>query len=233
MDTSRMQLLQRAIHCTRLGVLALSVTIILASLSQYSKHAVPILALLKNEERVSMAVIQDRRLIATLVASQASIFCPLFLLMSQCCGVKERELAGDQDNNDTDSTFQLTNSPSAKAAIAFMRSAFDLFCQFLMPLGLVLSWLFCISFDHKTALLLDEPVAPISFMSYLTLWQGYSTAIVTIQGLKCTVVLALLVEMILVTMAWVVYCCQALMPSSLTNKQHTLQLPVQEPCMKA
>ncbi|ORX44033.1 hypothetical protein DM01DRAFT_1268275, partial [Hesseltinella vesiculosa] len=133
--------IQRTIQWIRMTVLVLSVLIIMASLSQYSRQTLPILSLFKNDEDMPQAVIHDRRLIATLVASQASIFCPLFLLMSQ--------------NADTTSTPTTIFSIGIHPSSSFWRIAFDLFCQFLMPLGLVLSWLFCISFDHKTALLLD------------------------------------------------------------------------------
>ncbi|KAI9032511.1 hypothetical protein CLU79DRAFT_681425, partial [Phycomyces nitens] len=66
--------------------------------------------------------VQDKRLISTLVAVQASIMCPFFLLYSQ-----------SEDSE----------RPSA------YNTAVDLVCQFFLPLGLSLSWLFCVMFDHK------------------------------------------------------------------------------------
>ncbi|KAL0089225.1 hypothetical protein J3Q64DRAFT_1607197, partial [Phycomyces blakesleeanus] len=66
--------------------------------------------------------VQDRRLISTLVAVQASIVCPFFLLYSQ-----------SEDSE----------RPSA------YNTAINLVFQFFLPLGLSLSWLFCVMFDKK------------------------------------------------------------------------------------
>ncbi|EIE75617.1 hypothetical protein RO3G_00321 [Rhizopus delemar RA 99-880] len=121
--------LQNSINYTRLITLILSILIVISSLCIYNYRSTPVYSLIdtvqEGEDMVN-DMIQDRRLIATLVASQASIFCPLFLLMNT--------------NED--------KSPSSALAI-------EQFFQCLMPIGLVISWLFCIAFDQNLKIALD------------------------------------------------------------------------------
>ncbi|KAG1444991.1 hypothetical protein G6F56_010076 [Rhizopus delemar] len=98
-------------------------------------------------------MIQDRRLIATLVASQASIFCPLFLLMN-------------------------THGENKKPSTALV---IEQFFQCLMPIGLVISWCFCIGFDrnvkavlgiedHWMEVLLRYSVVAVLMVEILLIW---------------------------------------------------------------
>ncbi|KAI7873833.1 hypothetical protein K492DRAFT_200415 [Lichtheimia hyalospora FSU 10163] len=122
---------------TRTTVLVLAIAIVAASLSVYSLHTVPIFSLFSgggtnhhHQTAVLLEMVQDRRLISTLVAAQASVFCPLFLLLNHS---RKKE----QDE------------PSSLAL--------DLICcHVLMPLGLALSWTFCIMFDRKTMMALMQ-----------------------------------------------------------------------------
>ncbi|GAA5797753.1 hypothetical protein HPULCUR_003147 [Helicostylum pulchrum] len=122
---------------TRSTALILSILIVILSLSVYNYNAIPVLLLLENELETTINVhqiiydmVQDRRLIAALVAAQASIFCPLFLLMSTSTSV--------------------VNLKPKVPTCEVWRTVVEQFCQFLMPLGLALSWLFCITFDRRT-----------------------------------------------------------------------------------
>ncbi|KAI9253489.1 hypothetical protein BDA99DRAFT_540741 [Phascolomyces articulosus] len=144
------------IHCTRTIVLILAIVIVATSLSIYSTHTIPIFSLFSrhpqhqqttttaslyhenhlnaHETTVLLEMIQDRRLISTLVAAQASVFCPLFLLLTT---------HNYNSNNNASSKQQETTRPP--------RLALDLICcHVLMPFGLALSWIFCILFDRKT-----------------------------------------------------------------------------------
>ncbi|KAL0074676.1 hypothetical protein J3Q64DRAFT_1609555, partial [Phycomyces blakesleeanus] len=123
------------IFWTRASVLFISIFVILITLGLYSSVSIPIFSILGNENTFmygtlenshqvwAVEMVQDRRVIATLVATQASIFCPLFLLLGH--------------------HFQ----PAPPSA--------ELICQLLMPLGLSMSWMFCILFDRKTSFALS------------------------------------------------------------------------------
>ncbi|KAI9345443.1 hypothetical protein BD770DRAFT_446975 [Pilaira anomala] len=128
---------------TRSTVLILSIVIVVLSLGVYNYNAIPVFLLLEDEfepttilkrHQMISDMIQDRRLIATLVAAQASIFCPLFLLMST-----------------SSITTHLNSIKSQLPTSEIWRTFIEQFCQFLMPLGLALSWIFCITFDKRTA----------------------------------------------------------------------------------
>ncbi|KAI8078127.1 uncharacterized protein B0P05DRAFT_542616 [Gilbertella persicaria] len=68
---------------TRSIVLLLSILIVILSLYVYNKDTQPIFSLLnQQQENLVNDMIENKRLIATLVAAQASIFCPLFLLLN-------------------------------------------------------------------------------------------------------------------------------------------------------
>jgi hypothetical protein len=109
----------------------MAVTIVIGSLCLYSSHSIPLSIdyASDDEEDGKLWIIQsitDRRLISTLVAAQASIFCPLFVLLSP-------------------------TGPFAAVQTDVGASPFiEMICQFLMPLGLALSWAFSILFDTKT-----------------------------------------------------------------------------------
>ncbi|KAI8081309.1 uncharacterized protein BX664DRAFT_249231, partial [Halteromyces radiatus] len=162
------------IHWIRTFVLILSILIIITSLGRYSKETIPLFSLLHDHstqtEEFRQAIIQDRRLIATLVAAQASIICPLFLLI------------GNQ------SFFLLTSQDHHSELTQFWRTALDLLCQFLMPLGLALSWLFCISFDQKTNMIQSH-----------TIWSYLDTSLFLTGNLKYMMVIALVLEMAFVS----------------------------------
>lgn len=110
-------------HCVRLATLITAVVIVIGSLGFYSNNSVPLNATDSSDQQDSSAwivqTITDRRLISTLVAAQASIFCPLFILLS----------------------------PSTTT---YADTLIEVVCQFLMPLGLALSWTFSILFDLKS-----------------------------------------------------------------------------------
>lgn len=72
-------------HCVRLATLITAVVIVIGSLGFYSSNSVPLNAADDDQQDNSVWIVQtitDRRLISTLVAAQASIFCPLFILLS-------------------------------------------------------------------------------------------------------------------------------------------------------
>ncbi|GAA5807250.1 hypothetical protein MFLAVUS_000606 [Mucor flavus] len=123
---------------TRSTVLILSILIVILSLSVYNYNAIPVHLLLEDEiettinaRQIIYDMVQDRRLIAALVAAQASIFCPLLLLMSTSASVVDLK----------------AKVPTSEV----WRTVVEQFCQFLMPLGLALSWVFCITFDRRTS----------------------------------------------------------------------------------
>lgn len=147
---------------TRSVVLILSILVVVISLSIYNYNAIPIFSLLEEDatnvvikgHQIIYDMIQDRRLIATLVAAQASIFCPLFLLMSSC--------------NTSTSCFEYitrrTRSSIVLSTTEIWRAIIEQFCQFLMPLGLAMSWMFCITFDQRTeAALIDQNMMRLKF----------------------------------------------------------------------
>jgi hypothetical protein len=74
--------LHTAIYWTRTTVLVTSMLIFILALTNYSRSTLPIATLLSKDDphQLLLALIEDRRLITTLVAAQASIFCPLILL---------------------------------------------------------------------------------------------------------------------------------------------------------
>ena len=143
------------LYCTRSLVLALAIIITSASLCIYSINTQPLASLFSNRYHhaptqqapfhtdnsaptaIMIQMIQDRRLISTLVASQASIFCPLFLLVSH-------------------------KSVKKQGAHAMVPSIEQLLCQLLMPAGLAISWVFSILFDLKTLSVIshDIPLVP-------------------------------------------------------------------------
>lgn len=161
---------------TRTIVLILSIIVVVISLTVYNCNSLPIYTLLEEETTGSIALpgrqiiydmIQDRRLIATLVAAQGSIFCPLFLLMSS--------------SSTTLSAFSTTTD--------IWRAVTEKFCQFLMPLGLVMSWFFCIAFDKHTH---------IALVDYYTDQQSnwIRCGIYVANGLKHTILLVLMLEVL-------------------------------------
>lgn len=120
------QAISNTLNYIRLITLVSSILIVIGSLGFYSFNSIPLRVtetkehlLDKNNHTWIIQTITDRRLISTLVAAQASIFCPLFILLSP-------------------KTAEITES--------FVEMA----CQFLMPLGLALSWIFSILFDMKS-----------------------------------------------------------------------------------
>lgn len=115
-------------HCVRLATLITAVVIVIGSLGFYSNNSIPISLSEQDQQDNNTWIIQtitDRRLISTLVAAQASIFCPLFILLS----------------------------PSTTA---YADTLIEMICQFLMPLGLALSWAFSILFDLKSTDLIGQ-----------------------------------------------------------------------------
>ncbi|CAO0799452.1 unnamed protein product [Mucor circinelloides] len=115
-------------HCVRLATLITAVVIVIGSLGFYSNNSIPLNATESDQQDSKTWIIQtitDRRLISTLVAAQASIFCPLFILLSP------------------------SNTKHADTLI-------EVVCQFLMPLGLALSWTFSILFDLKSTDLIGQ-----------------------------------------------------------------------------
>jgi hypothetical protein len=72
------------LQCIRLSSLITAVVIVIGSLGFYSSNSIP-LSITDEQDQGNTWIIQtitDRRLISTLVAAQASIFCPLFILLS-------------------------------------------------------------------------------------------------------------------------------------------------------
>ncbi|KAI9278000.1 hypothetical protein BY458DRAFT_503462 [Sporodiniella umbellata] len=178
-----MQSIQSYISYTRISTFTLSILIVISSLCIYNFRSIPVYSLIDTSaqqegERMVNELIQDRRLIATLVASQASIFCPLFLLMN------------------------LHTEERAPCAAVLLEQFF----QCLMPIGLVISWCFCIGFDQnvKTVLSLDE--------HWLT------------DGLKYLVVFTLALEILLIWSESFYYLW-------LIQREGTIHLPDEEECL--
>ncbi|KAI8876472.1 hypothetical protein K501DRAFT_298806 [Backusella circina FSU 941] len=160
-----MHLIQSSIIWTRSIVLVLSVIIVIVSLSIYNTNAIPIFtlvesdrsALLQHNHSIIYDMIQDRRLIATLVAAQASILCPLFLLLG---APTTHHLPLDIEEEETEyHRFKRMD---------LWRTLIEQLCQFLMPLGLALSWLFCILFDKKTHMALRNQGIPEDRVTVVT-----------------------------------------------------------------
>ncbi|KAF7721143.1 hypothetical protein EC973_005366 [Apophysomyces ossiformis] len=104
-------------------------TIVIMYMGGYSAHTTPIYSLFESDRSTLLyEITKDRQLISTLVAGQASILCPLFLLYFQNLHSEEEEQQHQQQQP----------------------SLLELACQFVMPLGLALSWVFCLIFDWKT-----------------------------------------------------------------------------------
>lgn len=181
------QIFNKCITWTRTVTLILSILIVILSLSIYNYTALPILELLQDSSITTTVsgsellhdMIQDRRFIATLVAAQASVFCPLFLLMT-------------------------TNSPLPTKTNRFSntekyRIVIEQFCYFLMPFGLALSWVFCIIFDRKTeiASLEFEPFGYVSNDSS-DLWE---LANYLVDSLKYIIISILALEIVFIWMS--------------------------------
>ncbi|ORZ00080.1 hypothetical protein BCR42DRAFT_475671, partial [Absidia repens] len=228
-----------AIHWIRTSVLILSILVIITSLNQYSKKSTSVFTLLhdnnttistyNNEndgegvvDRFGQALVQDRRLIATLVAAQASVFCPLFLLL------------GNNRSNFSSSENEHPCNTAVISLVGFWEAALDLLCQFLLPLGLALSWLFCISFDHRTSQVIhdyspsntDMPPSPSSYISSFA-WDNCTSTVNTVHGLKYLIVMALVFEMIFITIAWIQYCISSFHCRDSQKKHHLYLLPTE------
>ena len=124
---------------TRSMTLFCSVLILLLSLGTYNYQAFAVLQLAaetKQHHVLFTSMIGDRQLIATLVAAQASVFCPLFLILT--------------------SKPTLPQPPYAKSEVWYLVA--EQFCFFMIPLVLSCSWIFCIIFDRKTETLLSVGV---------------------------------------------------------------------------
>ncbi|KAI8890749.1 hypothetical protein K501DRAFT_290249 [Backusella circina FSU 941] len=169
------------LYCTRLASLVMAVTIVIGSLCLYSSHSIPLgvdYASDDEQEGGKMWIIQsitDRRLISTLVAAQASIFCPLFVLLSPT------------------GPFAAVQT-EAGAASPFV----EMICQFLMPLGLALSWAFSIVFDTKTTDLVRDD-------GMLCLQQDDAAGCALfglIHGLKYAIIAVFAIETTLVSFAY-------------------------------
>ncbi|KAI8379416.1 uncharacterized protein BYT42DRAFT_568713 [Radiomyces spectabilis] len=159
---------------TRTFTLLSSIGIIIASLSVYSINAIPVASILRahnHDHLVVKEMIQDRRLICTLVAAQVSVFCPLYMLVQQ-------------------------HPPR--------RTILDVICQFFMPIGLALSWIFCILFDRKTALQAAKGTSAdwfSWFTAYDVCLQAHGTACTMmhlISGFKHAIAAVLIVEVLLI-----------------------------------
>ncbi|KAI9317403.1 hypothetical protein BX666DRAFT_1936933 [Dichotomocladium elegans] len=203
---------------TRTAVLVLAIAIVASSLTVYSLHTAPIFSLFLNVKAggsssssssssrsgissgdrfsngantnaaIMIEMVEDRRLISTLVAAQASVFCPLFLLLT------------------------------SKSKRATTSAALDLVCcHVLMPFGLALSWIFCILFDRKTMAVVTGigrhdhwynylwPQRDICLLDLRGQWP--CIAVNTIHALKYPIVLVLFVEIALVVAGALVRSC--------------------------
>lgn len=128
------------LHCIRLTSLITAIVIVIGSLCLYSSNALPLNITDDGKEDIKTWILQsitDRRLISTLVAAQASIFCPLFVLLNP-------------SSLSSKPTAQITEPISATTSLV------EMVCQLLMPLGLALSWMFSILFDLKTTDLIGQ-----------------------------------------------------------------------------
>ncbi|KAI9245968.1 hypothetical protein BY458DRAFT_536964 [Sporodiniella umbellata] len=120
--------IQPWIKYTRIATIIHSLLIVVCSLYVYSDRSVSVRRLIETGEggkEMIYDVIEDRRLIATLVSSQASIFCPLFLL------------------------FNLYESQPESASFPF-----ELLLECVMPVGLAVSWFFCNTFNYHVSIAL-------------------------------------------------------------------------------
>ncbi|ORY97782.1 hypothetical protein BCR43DRAFT_490348 [Syncephalastrum racemosum] len=146
-----MSFTQKGIQCCRTAVLVLSVSIVTCSLSIYSSYTVPVFSLFQQQSSqldriVLLEMVQDRRLISTLVAAQASVFCPMFLILTS----HQRRSDNDHQPTPAHTPSTSTSTPATTTDTTLGSIVLELFCRLLMPLGLSVSWLFCILFDRKT-----------------------------------------------------------------------------------
>lgn len=174
--------LQHWIGFTRLATLILSICIVLISLYVYNQYSASIQVLMDpslRERDVVYDIILDRRLIATLVASQASIFCQLFLLM---------------------------NTHGEKQEPAALMT--EQFFQCLMPIGLAISWCFCITFNQRVNTALKTKDHWIE------------------DVLKNLVVIIFIIESVLI-------CIQSIKKKAICYKKGDIQLSDEEQCIAA
>lgn len=174
--------LQHWIGFTRLATLILSICIVLISLYVYNQYSASIQVLMDpslRERDVVYDIILDRRLIATLVASQASIFCQLFLLM---------------------------NTHGEKQEPAALMT--EQFFQCLMPIGLAISWCFCITFNQRVNTALKTKYHWIE------------------DVLKNLVVIIFIIESVLI-------CIQSIKKKAICYKKGDIQLSDEEQCIAA
>lgn len=190
------QIFNKCITWTRTVTLILSILIVILSLSIYNHTALPILELLENPSISTTAVsgsellhdmIQDRRFIATLVAAQASVFCPLFLLM-------------------TTNSSPLPTKTNRFSNTEKYRIVIEQFCYFLMPFGLALSWVFCIIFDRKTEIASSLEFEPFGYVSHDSSISSISShlwelAIYLVDSLKYIIISILVLEIVFIWMS--------------------------------
>ncbi|KAH8553706.1 hypothetical protein BGW37DRAFT_518642 [Umbelopsis sp. PMI_123] len=130
--------------------------------------------------------IEDRRLISTLVTAHATSICSLLVLIGQCRSSNEME-------------------PSR------YNSIFIQLCQMIVPLELMVSWIFCILFDVHTKRIFEKKSSSFNLTEYQlfdNICIGSPEELVSIQ---CTLVtftyackyfigLLLFIELILVSL---------------------------------
>ncbi|CAO3608604.1 unnamed protein product [Cunninghamella echinulata] len=248
------KILTIVIYWIRMSILILSIFVMVASLNRYSQDTIPLLSLLhhstnkKYVDDIAQYIIQDRRLIATLVACQASIFCPLFLLagnqmekikkLSYSCSIHNNNSNNDNENHDLkeNNHQQSTQLSTLSSSTFFLKGCIDIFCQFLMSVGLAITWMFCISFDQKTqavdsTLLLNPIISSSSLTSSSSssssslisfIWNACSISTKSISGLKYIILFTLMVEMIIISLVWLQYCINNLF---IKNKKNIELLP--------
>ncbi|KAI8967078.1 hypothetical protein BDF20DRAFT_917882 [Mycotypha africana] len=200
------------IHWTRTVSLLLSIAVIVLSLHIYHRSSVTILALSEKEFSRSIGVgssgdevvesptsaihgnaqpffldmIYGKKLIASLVAAQASIFCPLLLMMNSSRIARKRNSTSQKSPSSIsltstslfinsflpipyrplEQTKQYTDieqvgftATAARSTRFYCRYLLEQTCQFLMPLGLAMCWIFSILYDRKSDQLLMAAAA--------------------------------------------------------------------------
>ncbi|KAI9476042.1 MAG: hypothetical protein EXX96DRAFT_575538 [Benjaminiella poitrasii] len=193
---------------TRISVLALSICTVVISLIKYNLDTTPILSIFEDigtvekSHQIIYDMIQDRNLIATLVAAQASIFCPLFLLLTSPL-----------------STYYEYASRTSFSTADIWRIMIEHFCQFLMPVGLFMSWLFCITFDKKTKTALQTMMNPSIYAANDDAYY-YVYVIYLITALKYLIILVLLIEVVAVSCSFIKHTSFLYM----TKQQYAIQL---------
>ncbi|KAI7901407.1 uncharacterized protein BX663DRAFT_514325 [Cokeromyces recurvatus] len=183
------QFFNSTIIYTRVAVLTLSVCIVVISLVKYNFSTCPILSLFDNvkSHQFIYDMIEDRNLIATLIAAQASIFCPLFLLMSSPV-----------------STYYEYSTRISFSTADICRIMIEHLCQFLMPFGLSMSWLFCITFDKRTKSALLTMIDQDLISSTLDEHNYYNTYVTLMTfALKYIIILVLLIEVVAVSCSFI------------------------------